>query len=122
MPDHAHLLWLGCAPDSDQRLATVFLRKHTSAALAPARWQHQAHDHVLRPEERERNAFAATAHYILENPVRAQLAANRAAYPYLGCIIPGYPELALHAPDYWDRFWRVYAYLLDKSDPARTPP
>lgn len=119
MPDHVHLLWLGCAADSDQRLAAAFLRKNTSAALAPARWQHQAYDHVLRPEERERNAFAATAHYILENPVLARLVADRTAYPYMGCIIPGYPELTLHTADYWERFWRVHAYLLDKSDPAR---
>jgi hypothetical protein len=122
MPDHVHLLWLGCTADSDQRLATSFLRKNTTQALAPARWQQQAHDHVLRPEERERNAFAATAHYILENPIRARLVTDRTSYPYLGCMIPGNPELAIHAPDYWDRFWRVYACLLDKSNPVRPTP
>src|SRR5262249_41736998 len=27
--------------------------------------------------------------------------------PETGCLVPGYPELALWQDDYWERFWRV---------------
>jgi hypothetical protein len=36
-----------------------FLREHLGPALCPHRFQHQAHDHVLREEERTRGAFAS---------------------------------------------------------------
>src|SRR5690242_16257381 len=58
MPDHLHLLWMGLRLDSDQMNGMAFLRKHLEPALAPAKFQHQAHDHVLRSEQRRRNAFA----------------------------------------------------------------
>jgi hypothetical protein len=48
MPDHWHLVWLGLAKSSDQRLATAFLRQHLKPALGKARLQDRAHDHVLR--------------------------------------------------------------------------
>ena len=115
MPDHAHLIWLGLdASGSDQRLAIEFLRKHLRPHLAPADWQHQAHDHVLTEEERERGAFLATATYVLENPVRAGLVSRRDEWPYLGGCVPGYPELAPRREDYWERFWRCYNYLVEK--------
>jgi len=69
MPDHAHLIWIGLNEiSSDQRLAIEFLRKNLRPHLAPAGWQHQAHDHVLTEDERTRGAFLATATYVLENP------------------------------------------------------
>jgi hypothetical protein len=115
MPDHAHLIWIGLdARGSDQRLAMEFLRKHTRAHLAPADWQHQAHDHVLREEERARGAFQATAAYVLDNPVRAGLVVRREDWPYLGCSVPGYPELDPRMADYWERFWRCHNYLVEK--------
>lgn len=114
MPDHAHLLLVGLGEDSDQRLAVEFLRKHLSPALAPHVWQRQAHDHVLRDAEREQGAFGSIANYILENPVRAGLCGRAGDYVYSGCCVPGYPELATHADDYWQRFWRVYNYLVDR--------
>lgn len=92
MPDHMHLLWLGLHKDSDQRQGIAFLRKHLRAALAPHDWQKQAHDHVLRDTEREKDAFQTIAHYIFENPVRAGLCANAGDYAYAGCCVPGYPE------------------------------
>lgn len=112
MPDHMHLLWAGTSNDSDQRLAIEFLRKHLAAALAPASWQKQPHDHVLRENEREQGAFAAIAHYILDNPVRAGLVACLPDYEYSGCCVTGYPELDPRLDDYWLRFWRVYNHLV----------
>jgi len=115
MPDHAHLIWLGLNQHgSDQRLAIEFLRKNLRSHLAPADWQHQAHDHVLTEDERTRGAFLATATYVLENPVRAGLVSRREEWPYLGCSVPGYPEIDPRMPDYWDRFWRCYNYLVER--------
>jgi len=76
MPDHLHLLWMGLRRESDQLNAMKFLRTHLEPALGGGReWQHQPHDHVLREEERQRNAFARFCFYTLANPVRAGLAA-----------------------------------------------
>ncbi len=111
MPDHMHLIWLGLSCESDQRLAIEFLRRQLRPALSPAVWQQQAHDHLLRDEERKCSAFINVANYILENPVRAELARSPADYPFLGCCVPGYPELDVRTADYWERFWRVYNYL-----------
>ncbi len=115
MPDHIHLLWLGLRDDSDQRTAIEFLRKHLRPALAPHDWQKQAHDHVLRDAAREQDAFQTIAHYIFENPVRAGLCATATDYSCTGCCVPGYPELSVHAEDYWPRFWRLYNYIVAKS-------
>jgi hypothetical protein len=54
MPDHLHLVWMGLAENSDQRLATRFLRERLAPLLKPAKWQHQPHDRVLRDRERMR--------------------------------------------------------------------
>jgi putative transposase len=114
MPDHAHLLWLGLTePGFDQRLAIEYLRKYLRPHLAPADWEHQVHDHVLRKSDREHASFQLTAQYIFENPVRAALVSRREDYPYLGCSVPGYPELDPFRPDYWERFWRCYNYLVE---------
>ncbi len=58
MPDHLHLVWMGLRRDSDQRHAMAFLRTHLEPALAPAKFQQQAQDHVLREKERQRGVFA----------------------------------------------------------------
>ncbi len=118
MPDHGHLIWLGLNErGSDQRLAIEFLRKNLRSHLTPADWQHQAHDHVLTEDERQRGTFLATATYVLENPARAGLVSRREEWPYLGCCVPGYPEFSPIAPDYWERFWRCYNYLVEKRAP-----
>jgi len=114
MPDHIHLLWLGLREDSDQRTAIEFLRKHLRPALTPHDWQKQPHDHVLRDTEREQGAFQTIAHYIQENPVRAGLCSAATDYTYTGCCVLGYPELNVHAADYWLRFWRLHHYLVSK--------
>ena len=117
MPDHAHLLWLGLDDKgSDQRLAIEFIRKHLRPFLAPAEWQRQPHDHVLTEAERERGAFQTVAHYLFENPVRAQLATRWQDYPLLGCCVSGYPEFDPRISDFWERFWRCYNYVVEKRN------
>lgn len=100
MPDHLHLIWVGAAPASDQLKATRFLRRHLCL-----NWQKQAHDHVLREDERKRGAFAEVCQYLRENPVRANLVTEASDWHYAGCLVPGFPDL-----DPWasDAFWRCY--------------
>jgi len=114
MPDHAHLILVGLGDYGlDQLTAVEFLRRHLRPHLAPATWQQQAHDHVLREAEREHGAFQAVAQYILENPVRAGLAATWRDYSCLGCCVPGYPDLDVRRNDYWELFWRIYNRLVE---------
>ncbi len=63
MPEHAHLLVVGWTPAADQRLFMPWLRRHTNALLKSTgrRWQKQAYDHVLRPQEADRYAFQSLA-------------------------------------------------------------
>ncbi len=113
MPDHWHLVWLGLAEQSDQRLAAAFLRQHLKPVLGKARLQDRAHDHVLREKERERGAFMSACQYVLENPVRAGLCENRADWPFLGAMVAGYPELDPRAVDYWEKFWKIHYRFVD---------
>lgn len=108
MPDHIHLLWMGLRRETDQRNGMVFLRSHLKPALVPFKLQPQAHDHVLREEERKRNAFAKICFYILANPVRAGLIKETETWPYCGAIVPGYPALHPSGKDFWRLFWKLY--------------
>ena len=113
MPDHAHLIWLGLTErDSDQRVAIEFLQKHLRLSLAPADWQRQPFDHVLLEHEREHGAFSMIANYILNNPVRARVAASVREWSNLGCCVPGYPSLDPRTADYWPLTWRIYSKLI----------
>ena len=116
MPDHLHLLWMGTSPASDQRQAAKFFRTQMDRLLAPRKLQRQAHDHVLREQDRQRGAFQKIAFYILENPVRAGLVAAASAYPFSGVLIPGYPDLDVFSAEHWDLFWRLYDAALKRSD------
>jgi putative transposase len=109
MPDHIHLLWMGLRLDSDQRNGMAFLRTHLKPLLTPAKFQPQSHDHVLRAEDRRKNAFARGCRYILENPVRAGLAERVGDWKFMGAVVPGCPKLELTANDYWKKFWKFYA-------------
>jgi putative transposase len=115
MPDHLHLLWIGVLDGADQRNAVKYFRKQLNPILAKlqARLQKQPYDHVLREEERARDAFEAVVEYIARNPERAGLVSpdGYQGYPYTGCLVPGYPELKPWQPDYWQRFWRIYEYV-----------
>lgn len=129
MPDHLHLIWLGTSLATDQLNGIKFFRTHLNRLLAgnflenrtaaktsqsqfpPSigwKLQPQAHDHVLREEERKRGAFANVCFYILANPVRADLVKLETEWPFSGAIVPGYPDLYPFQEDYWDLFWKLY--------------
>ncbi len=109
MPDHLHLVWMGLRLDSDQLNGMAFLRTHLEPKLAPQRFQHQAHDHVLKQEERRRNAFAVVCNYILENPLRAELVRDPREWPFNGAVVPGYPALHPFQSDFWRLLWKLYS-------------
>jgi REP element-mobilizing transposase RayT len=111
MPDHLHLVWMGLRLDTDQLNGMAFLRTHFEPELLPAKFQPQAQDKVLREEQRKRNAFASVCFYITANPVRAGLVAKPEDWPFLGCVVPGYPKLNPLESDFWPKFWRLYARL-----------
>jgi putative transposase len=151
MPDHLHLLWLGLAPSSDQRLAAQFFRQHMNRLLAsggtlkrpatpppvaegvslppaslakqplgtltrsatPLKLQKQGYDHVLRRDERGKDALGKVAFYILENPARKELVKSRDAWPFSGGMVAGYPDLDPRQDDYWERFWKLYWKLAE---------
>lgn len=125
MPDHLHLMLLGLAVVSDQLNAIKFLRLHLNrllkgeplqklAALARAqprggwKFQPEAHDHVLREEERKQGAFASVCFYILANPIRAELVNKETEWRFCGAIVPSYPDLHPQVEDYWELFWSLY--------------
>ena len=108
MPDHVHLVWMGLRQDVDQRNALTFLRIHLKESLAPARFQPQAHDHVLREEQRKRGAFAKVCFYVLANPVRANLVTQPEQWKFSGAVVPGYPTLHPLQADFWEKFWPLY--------------
>jgi hypothetical protein len=109
MPDHLHLMWMGLRRTSDQLNAMKFLRIRLESSLGNGRkWQHQPHDHVLREEERKRNAFAKVCFYILENPVRANLVNSTGEWQFHGAILPGYPDGHPLDEKFWEIFWKLY--------------
>jgi len=108
MPDHIHMVWMGLRLDSNQRNGMAFLRTHLDRKLAPQKFQNQAHDHVLKQEERRRNAFAKVCNYILENPVRAEVAPQALNWKYSGAVIAGYPTLHPLQPEFWNKLWKLY--------------
>jgi REP element-mobilizing transposase RayT len=109
MPDHLHLVWMGLRQATDQRNGMKFFRAQLGPFLRPSRFQHQAHDHVLKPEERQRSRFAvACADYIFLNAHRAGLVKDPADWPYVGALIPGYPRIKPFEAEYWPWFWSRY--------------
>jgi putative transposase len=108
MPDHLHLVWMGLRLDSDQRNGMKFLREHVGKLLCPHRFQHQAHDHVLREEQRKKQAFRKVCFYIIDNARVAGLVKLPADWPFAGAMVPGYPELHPLAEEFWPLFWKLY--------------
>jgi putative transposase len=109
MPDHLHLVWMGLRLDTDQLNGMAFLRTHLEPKLEPHRFQHQAHDHVLKEKERCRGAFQTACWYDLDNPVRAGLVDEATQWPYHGAIVPGYPKFHPLQEKFWPRLWKLYA-------------
>lgn len=131
MPDHVHSLWCGLTETSNQLLAMRHLRTDMNDCLKGIGYelQRQPHDHVLSDEELERDAIESLVEYIARNPERKGLVGEDefAAYPYTGCLLPGYPRLRLFEPDSWDRVWRTIAFLKRTQcfcvpDPKRKKP
>jgi REP element-mobilizing transposase RayT len=112
MPDHLHLVWMGLKNESDQLNAMRFLRRQLAPALKPHRFQHQAHDHVLREDERKRGAFARVCFYVSANPVRAKLVEQAGDWPFAGAVVPGFPALHPAQEDFWEKFWKLYVAAL----------
>jgi putative transposase len=108
MLDHLHLIWMGLRLDSDQLNGMAFLRTHLKPMLAPQQFQHQAHDHVLKEEERKRDAFARVCFYIIDNARVAELVKRPKDWPFAGAVVPGYPELHPLEENFWPKFWKLY--------------
>jgi hypothetical protein len=87
----------------------AFLRTHLEPKLRVAKFQHQAHDSVLRQAEREHKALAKACFYILSNPVAAKLVTKPDEWNFCGAVVPGCPTLHPLAPDFWETFWALYA-------------
>ncbi|MDF1815674.1 MAG: hypothetical protein P1V20_25975 [Verrucomicrobiales bacterium] len=116
MPDHIHLLVMGVSESSDQRKAIPFLRTHLIAHLDPFEFQKVPYDHVLRKDERKRDAFATMAGYILANPYRAGLLDSDKENWHFECsIVPGYPDMEIREEKFWDRYWKIYYRLIEKN-------
>lgn len=120
MPDHVHFLWMGMTELSDQKKAMRHFRRSWSEVLVSRGFalQKQPFDHVLRENERKRDAFTKVAYYIFENPVRARLVESWKDYQYVGSVVPGYPSLDPRMDGYWDRFWRIYEILVGETKKA----
>jgi REP element-mobilizing transposase RayT len=118
MPDHAHLIWMGVAPSTDQRLAAAFFRRVTNRLLAPRKWQQEPYDGVLREEQRKRGAFQSACSYVRDNSVRAGLAATTNDYAYSGAIVPAFPDLDLCRENFWNVFWPVYNAKVERARSA----
>ena len=122
MPDHIHLVWMGMRRESDQRNGMKFLRKHLARGLHAHRFQHQAHDHVLRTEQRKRNAFAKVCFYIIDNARKEGLVEHFKEWKFCGAIIPGYPAMHPCEEDFWLKFWKLYSTAIASNAGEITRP
>jgi len=123
MPDHIHLVWMGVRLASDQRNGIKFLRAQLGPYLRPVLLQHQAHDHVLCPEERAEQALSvACTDYVLLNALRAGLVENPQDWPYVGAVLPGYPRQNPFDLKYWPQFWKRYYAELEGGITRRVLP
>ncbi len=111
MPDHIHIVWMGLRLDTDQINGMAFLRTHLEPLLAPAQFQPQPQDEVLRDDRRKRGAFAKFCFYTAANPARAELVDKPERWPFTGYLVPGYPKLNPFEEDYWSKFWKIFAKL-----------
>ncbi len=104
MPDHVHLLLQATAEDSDLRRCQRKLKQlsgyYYQQQFKRALWQRDGYDHVLRNNE----ATGAIIRYILENPLKAGLAASVTDYPFVGSDVFSIPELLdfLRSGATWD--------------------
>jgi len=123
MPDHIHLVWMGLRRDTDQRNGMKFLREYVGKLLRQHHFQHQPHDHVLREEQRKKQAFSKVCFYVIDNARVAELVKHPKDWPFAGAVVPGYPELHPLEEDFWPLFWKLYpaARAPDAGDIKRPP-
>lgn len=123
MPNHIHLVWMGLRRDTDQRNAMKFLREHVGKLIRPHRFQHQPHDHVLRAEERRKQAFSKVCFYVIDNARVAELVRHPKDWPFAGAVVPGYPKLHPLEDGFWPLLWKLYlvARAPDAGDLKRPP-
>jgi hypothetical protein len=76
----------------------------------------------MRDEERKRRAFASTCFYVLNNPVRAELVSHPREWPWLGAVLPGYPDSHPLDEDFWQLFWKLYQEHREPGNPPPLPP
>jgi putative transposase len=87
MPDHLHLLIEAQTESSDclrfikraKQFSGYYFKRRFSTPL----WQRYRYEHVLRGDE----VTLSIARYIVENPVRAGLAARVEGYPFVGSTV-----------------------------------
>jgi len=114
---------MGIRRETDQKKGMKFLREQLAAQLRPHRFQHQAHDHVLRAEQRKRNAFAKVCLYIIDNARKEGLAKHPEEWKFCGAVIPGYPAMHPLEGDFWPTFWKLYsAALVPDAGTITRPP
>ena len=105
MPDHVHFLTEGEAEDSDClrfiARAKQFSGFHYKARFKQRLWQRYGFEHTLRSEE----AAISVARYILENPVRAGLAACIEEYQFSGSTVYTVEQI-VEAVQLRDRWYR----------------
>lgn len=86
MPDHLH--WLFQLQEMPLSKLVLQLKSRSAIAINKARaisgrvWQKGFHDHALRQDEE----LAATARYIVANPLRAGLARHIGDYPHWDAV------------------------------------
>ena len=84
MPDHVHLLVEGERADSNLRSFTCHAKQYAGFYFKKATkerlWQRYGYERVLRNHE-EKIAFVR---YVIENPLRAELAISPLDYPHWG--------------------------------------
>ena len=100
----------------------AFLRTHLEPLLLPHQFQPQAYDRVLRAGDRKRNGFSKVCFYILDNPVRAGLVKETAAWLFCGSVIPGYPKLHPLEADFWRKFWKIIEQVREPEASHRKLP
>ena len=115
MPDHIHMVWMGLLEESDQLNAMKHFRPNCDESLKRIGFQlqDQAYDHVLNEEERRETEFRNVCLYVARNPERAGLveSGGYAAYPFVGCIVPGYPDLRPFDSGYWAELDKIVSFL-----------
>jgi hypothetical protein len=93
MPDHVHLVVEGQTDGSNCREFARAFKQRTAFAwkkrTGQRLWQKSFYDHVLRETETVQGVVG----YVLENPVRAELARSPAEYAHSGSFVYERTEL-----------------------------